>query len=216
MATKLELEKAYHWCNRQAWQMQSRIANQDYVDAIDLGVSSLSFLHQSITYQRRYLQVSNPTTEIVDQVLWYAPCLFRNGAIAQVDSFYKNGTKTERDALPLMPQKLQGARELSARCIELWQELSEKPDALVSAGRTDSRGARILQFWHSANLVYLITANAAPGYAKITDFNRRASGKCSKCGAMRLGTIPALAEHAACTACQRMTDFAILNRRAEG
>ena len=215
MATKVELENAFRWCNAQTLQMQNRIANQDYFGAIDIGVSSLSNVHNSVSYQRRYLQAAVPAIGIVDQLLWYAPCFFRNQTIGQVEHFYKNGTKTEKDALPELLRKLDGARNLSKRCVALWQTLSESPDALAKPEPTSQFDVPIFQLWHGAGLVYLVPDQPRPGYAKITNFNRSATGKCFKCGALRNATTPVLAEHAACAACHRMADFAILNRRSE-
>ena len=216
MATKVELESAFNWCNAQRAQMQTRIANQDYFGAIDIGVVSLNSVHNSVTYQRRYLHEIAPAIAIVDNLLWYAPCFFRNQTIRQVEHFFRNGTKSEKDALPDMLRKLDVARNLSKCCVALWQKLSESPDAVAKPESTSEFDAAILQLWHSAGLVYLVPEQPRPGYAKITDFNRLATGKCFKCGAVRNATTTALAEHAACAACRSMTDFVILNRRSQG
>ena len=216
MSSKVQLATAYDWCNAQVLRIQHQIAIHDYFVAIDICVSSLGNVHDSITYQRRYLYATAPTTTIIDQLLWYAPCFFRNNPIDQVELFYKNGTKAERDALPEMPRKLDVARNLSKRCVALWQLMSDTPDALASPDLTCELDSPVLRQWYNAGLIYVVPAQPRVGYAKITDFDRIATGKCFKCGAVRRATTAVLAEHAACTACHRMTDFAILNRRSEG
>ena len=216
MATKAELETAFTWCNSQLALMEGHVTNHDYFGAIDVAVASLGKVHNSVSYQRRYLSDMTPSVQMVDHLLGFAPCFFNSHAIEQVALFYKGGTKTEKDAISGMPQKLDFARKLLARSVELWGRLSEGADAQVGADSSSAQDSTILKLWCLAGLLYLVLGKGGPTYAKVTNFARIAAGKCFRCGALHHAPTPGLAAHAACPSCRRMTDFAILNRRSEG
>ena len=216
MATKAELETAFNWCNSQVALMEGHVANQDYFGAIEIGVTSLGKVHNSVSYQRRYLATLTPNVQIVDHLLGLAPCFFRSQVIGQVEQFYKSGTKTEKDAIPSLFQKLDSAHKLLVRSVELWERLCAGVDVLGSADSTSEQDSSILKLWYSAGLLYLLSENSKPAYAKVTNFARIAAGKCFQCGALHRATTPALATNAVCKSCRRETDFVILNRRSEG
>ena len=216
MATKAELEAAHRQCLGMVSEIDRRVVLRDHSGAIGVAVSSLSAVHASVTYQRRFVPSFPASVPTVDRLLWYAPCFFQARLIGLAERFYEAGTKAERRALPEMGMKLSAAHALLRRCDDLWQTMSQRPDSTVAADSRFPTDPSVFKLWVAAGLIYPTAPDPESGYAKVTDFTRVATGQCSRCGALRHAPTPDLVRPTRCAGCGHATEFALVSRRREG
>lgn len=211
MATKAELQTGYERCELIRLAAGEAEADRDYPTAVQRAESALPHLHAAVTYQRRFLKLVSPTIPPVDCILRYAPPLFLSRALDAVEAWYVGGTKTERTALPDVPERLATARRVMTHAAELWAGFSADPPAPLRppvSHWTD----KVVPIWSAAGLIAQVSVSGSPGYVRVTDVRRHAAGKCSGCGHIREATLSSFLEARSCPKCGRRRQFVIIRR----
>jgi hypothetical protein len=212
MAKKVELEGLYNcycqWCESVARAEAAR----DFRAAVQQAEASLPLVHSAVTFQRRFLKLDNLITPIIDCVLRYAPPLFLRKALDAVEKWYADGTRTERNALPDMPDRFAAARQTLAVAADLWSSLSARPGAGVHIDNRLPAVTRIIPVWLSAGLIVETNQAGRREYARAGDSRRPVRGKCSECGGIRAAPLAQLLDPARCPTCGQMRQYVIISR----
>jgi hypothetical protein len=208
MATKSELQAAYQRCEEIRARATAELQDLNFAAALSLAEAALPIQHPAVTYQRRFLDTETPATPLVDLILRYAPAFFRESSLAAVESWYLGGTKTERAALPKLPDQIGFARNLLGQAVALWRILAASPTAVLRP--TQEAGCKaLLQVWTLAAIV-AVHPNDPMAYYRVTDPRREAAAKCSSCGRVARGPQTSFLEPTRCPACRRRSDFVLI------
>jgi hypothetical protein len=210
VATKAELQAAYDFCEQIRRGVSAAETARDYPLAAKTAETALHFQHASVSFQRRFLKSPKVTTPAVDVILRYAPPFFLSKALDAVQVWYDGGTKTERTALPDLPGRIEVARKVLARAVELWGVLAESQSAVLKLPATPLTKA-VVPLWVSAGVV-LLRPQEPGSYSRVSDPRRPAVAKCSGCGKDRTAPLTDLLEPATCPACNKRCAF-VLTRR---
>jgi hypothetical protein len=210
MATKAELEAAYERCEQIRRGVAAELHKLDFPAAVKLAETALAHQHAAVTFQRRFQNTIAPTTLIIDLILRYAPPCFLSQSLDTLEAWYLGGTKTERSALPDIPEQIAVARTVLARAVELWEVLAESPTAVLRPA-PDSRNKALLSVWLSGAVV-AVHPHDATAYFRVTDSRRDAVAKCSACGRERRAPMADFHEPSRCPSCGRRSDCVLIRR----
>lgn len=210
MATKAELQADHERCEQIRRGVFALETAREFPRAVAQAETVLPHQHASVSFQRRFLKTSQPTTPAVDVILRYAPAFFLSKALDAVQQWYDGGTKAERTALPDMPQQIETARKVLAHAVELWGVLAEHPSAVLRPPATPLTVA-VIPLWLSATVIALRPQEPST-YIRVSDARRNAVAKCSGCGNERAAPLAELLEPTTCHRCKKRCAF-VLTRR---
>lgn len=207
MATKAELEAA-HARYRDTCAAAARAeADRDFHAAVRAAADGLPLVHSAVAFQRRFLKVE-PDAPTLDVLFRYAPPLFLGAALSAAEHWYAGGTRTERGALPDVPERLAAARRRLTRAAELWAPLAASSGARLTLDGRDTDADEVVAVWLSVGAVRA----AGGGYARTSDPRRPARGKCSACGGVLAAPLAKLLDPFPCPACRQPRPFVIVGR----
>ena len=210
MATKAELQAAYERCEQIRRGAAAELKKLDFPAAVKLAEIALPHQHAAFTFQRRFQNAAAPTAPIIDLILRYAPACFLSQSLNTVETWYLSGTKTERSALPDIPEQIAVSRNVLAYAVELWGVLAESPTAMLRT-TPGPRNNDLLSVWLSAAVV-AVHPHEPTAYFRVTDPRRDAVAKCSSCGRERRAPIADFLEPSRCPSCGHRSDFVLIRR----
>lgn len=211
--TKADLQAAHEKCEQVRRGVFALESARDYLAAVRQAEKLLPDVHASVTFQRRFLKVDQPTTPAVDVILRCAPAFFLGRSLDAVQGWYDGGTKSERNALPAIPDRIAAARRVLAHAVELWGVLARSPTATLRPSAIVLINA-VVPLWEAAGLI-APRPDDPRTYARVSDTRRNAVAKCSGCGGERTAPLVELLESAVCPACRKRCHF-VLTRRVFG
>jgi hypothetical protein len=211
--TKAELQTTHERCEQIRRGVSALETARDYLAAVKQAEKALSDQHASVTFQRRFLKMDQPVAPLVDVILRYAPAFFLGRSLDAVERWYDGGTKTERNALPAIPERLATARRVLAHAVELWGVLTRSPAATLRPSAIVLTNA-VVPLWVAAGVI-APRPDDPRSFARVSDTRRNAVAKCSGCGRERTAPLVELLEPAVCPACRKRCHF-VLTRRVFG
>jgi hypothetical protein len=212
MATKSELEDIYNRYRESIGRVARAEADRDYRNAVQFAEASLPLVHPAVTYQRRFLKSDHPTAPTVDSLLRYAPPLFLRGSLDAVEKWYSSGTRTERNSLPDVMERVEIARFFLRRATELWSILVAGPMSTLGSEGLTLAESELVAVWVSAGFVRRKELASRVDFIRTSDPRRPMRGKCTRCGASQEATLPQLLDPFPCPACRRPCQFVITSR----
>ncbi len=208
--TKADLQAAHERSEQIRRGVFALETTRDYLAAVKQAEKTLPDQHPSVTFQRRFLKIDQPTTPAIDVILRYAPAFFLGRSLDAVQGWYDGGTRTERNALPAIPERIASARRVLAHAVELWGVLARSPTATLRPSAIVLTNA-VIPLWESAGVI-APRPDDPRRYARVSDTRRDAVAKCSGCGRERTAPLVELLEPAVCPACRKRCHFALTRR----
>jgi hypothetical protein len=150
--TKADLQAAHDRCEQIRRGVFALETARDYLAAVKQAEKALPGLHASVSYQRRFLKTEQPATPAVDTILRYAPAFFLGRSLEAVQGWYDGGTRTERNALPEVPERIATARRVLAHALELWGVLARAPTATLRPSAIVLTNA-VVPLWLDAGVI---------------------------------------------------------------
>jgi hypothetical protein len=209
MAKKVELEDDYKKYQQMCEQIAQSEAERDFGKAIQQAEATLPVAHSAVTFQRRFLKAEIPAIPSIDCILRYAPAMFLQKPIDAVEVWYSEGSRTERNAIPEIPDRVAAARKALATATSLWSALSAEQTSKVGFDSRSLVPLGIVPVWLSLGLITETKHLDRLEYQKVSDPRRRAQGKCSECGRAATGALSKLLDPQTCPACRRTNQFVI-------
>lgn len=212
VARKAELEAAYTVHNEYCEQADLYEAKQDYRAALQHAEYSLPTLPHAITFQRRFLKNARPALPAVARIIRLAPPLFARRALDVLAAYIDGRSKTERTALPDLPDQLAAARRTLAYAVRLWSQFNDALTVPAHALDADPVASEIIQVWFAMGLIFRTQSEKSSAYRVVTNPRRDALGKCPGCGALKQAPLLQLLEPLRCPSCNQSYSFVVLRR----
>ncbi|HJZ94797.1 MAG TPA: hypothetical protein VKE40_28280 [Gemmataceae bacterium] len=210
MAKKADLEASFRECLARCGDAARAEVDGDFAAVLERAESTLPLLRAYIAYLRRYQGVEAPRLPSIELILHYAPPMFSRRSLDAVDAWLAQASRTERGAYPDLPVRLTDARRRLALAARVWPSWRAAASDRVSPDAAEV--AQLFDFWIGYGAVVKCAAPHPPQYQLVTHPQRKALGKCARCGHKDIADWADLLGARVCPHCRATSDFVIVAR----
>jgi len=211
VAKKADLEASFREYSARCAEAARAEVDRDYPRVLESAESTLPLAREAIAYLRRYQRVPAPRLVSVSQILRYAPPLFARRSLDRVDKWFAEGSRAERKAYPDLPEQLQAARRVMALAARLWPSWRAAAPP-VARGDDPKVMMQLMDVWTSCGAVVRREDARASTFQLVSHPQRRALGKCVRCGHEKEDKWIELLGEGMCPHCRAISSFVILAR----